>query len=690
VRVFAVKAVWSAVIRIPLFWLLVAGALYALAPVMPYADWRLISSVFAQSRESLADLVTRQDFAFALSSAIVQFALALGFAFFVAHVLLIGAALTSARWTLGSKDTARFAANFDRVAQRLRPHALVGHGWRAFEETLVRQDGVVRNTVRPQNFMNLAHARERLFGLKMLASIPGFFVGLGLLLTFIGLVLALYRAAGSTGAGGSADAMTKSLSDLLHAATFKFSTSIAGLGASLVLSLLFRVYQIWIEGAFERFGRALEARMRFQPPQRVAADSLEVLAAQRDQLKEINSEAFFSRMGDAVAPRLQTAFAEAIGPISSGLDRTVAELKQTSQTGMADMMKNFVDRLDQGAGRELNQVVSTLAGLKDGLDGIRTSLAGSGQEVSDKLAAAAENLSRVVADAGAALGHSASGVAGTVEAAMASLAGRLETQSAAFGAEMATLQRAVATQMEESSRLARQAGEEAVSAGRRGVEEAAAATQEATNAALDAMRTAVGEVTQNLSGEIGRLSSALAAVESAFRSQTQQIDTVSVRSRETADAFGRVAGEVRAASQPLLAQSERVAQSADRMAASVAGSVGSLSATQQAASSIAERLDAHLEEISRTWTGIGRIWATYEERFQGVDRTLGQAADRFRDEVVRHQEAMRTFVQDVDRHTESILSRLSGTVADLDQSVAELAEALAPFVQRMKRGEAAE
>jgi hypothetical protein len=689
VRIFAANAVWSAAVRIPLFWLLVAGAVIALARVMPYSDWRLMASAIGQDPERLPDLVTSQDFAFALASAIVQVGLALGFAFFVAHVVLIGAALRSARWSLGRRGHERFAANFDRVTERLRRHALIGHAWGAFEETLVRSDGVVRNTVRPQSFINLAHARERLFGLKMMNAIPGFFVGLGLLLTFIGLVLALHRAAGSTGAG-SADAMTKSLSDLLHAATFKFATSIAGLGASLALSLLFRVYQIWIEGAFDRFGRALEARMRYQPPQRIAAESLELLAAQRDQLKEINSEAFFARLGDSVAPRLQTAFAEAISPISSGLDRTVEELRQTSQTGVTDLVQNFVDRLDQGAGREMGQVVDTLASLKEGLEGIRTSLAGSGQDVSDKLAEAAENLSRAVARAGAALDDSATGVAGKVEHAMEQLAGRLEAQTAAFGTEMAALQRAVAAQMEESGRVARQAGEDAAAAGRRTVAEAAAATQQATRTALEGMQTAVSEVTENLGARIASLSEALHAVEGAFRAQTQHMDTVSARSRETADAFGRVAGDVRSATQPMLAQSERVAHAADRMATSVAGSVDQLSAAQQAASGIAHELSTHMERIGQVWDEIGRAWDRYETRFTQVDEEFGRAADRFREEVSRHQDAMRTFVQDLDRHTESILSRISSTVSDLDASVQELNDTLAPFVQRMKRSEAAE
>jgi hypothetical protein len=682
VRVFAANLIWNAAVRIPLFWLLVAGALFALAQVMPYSDWRLISGVVRENQAGLLELVTKKDFAFALASAIVQFALALGAAFLVAHVLLIKAALYSARRTLGPRGHQRFAAGFDRIAQRLRRHALVGHAWCEFEETLIRTEDVVRNTVRPHSFIHLAQARERLFGLKMMASIPGFFVGLGLLLTFIGLVLALNKAAGSTTAGSASD-MTHALSGLLDAATFKFSTSIAGLGASLVLSLFFRVYQISIEGAFERFNRALEARMRFQPPQRIAADSLELLAAQRDQLKEINSETFFARFGESVAPQLRTAFAEAITPISSSLDRTMEELKQTSRTGMENLVDNFVDKLDQGAGRELAQVVDTLASLRDGLEGIRSSLAGSGQDVSDKLAAAAENLSSVVAAAGAALGQSASGVAGTVEGVMDRMAAQLEAQTAAFGEKMAALQSAVAVKMEESGRMARDAGEAAATASRNAAGAAVAATEAATQAALEAMRTAMGEATQSLGADIGRLSSALQAVEKSFKAQTQHIDGVSIRSRETADAFGRVAKDLRTASEPILAQSERVAQSADRMATSVAGSVDALSATQRTASGIAEQLSRHFEEIEH-------IWINYEARFKGVDKDLERAAERFHAEVSRHQESMRNFVEDLDRHTGAILTAVSSAVNDLDGSVQDLNETLGPFVRAMKRSEAAE
>ncbi len=671
---FAANWTWNAAVRLPLFWILVCGALFALAPVLPFSDWQLLSGVFKANRQNLLELVTQEGFAFALASAIVQFGLALAVAFLVAHVLLIHAALWVARHALGPADDPRsFATAFDGVSQKLRRHALIGPAWREFSRTLLRDDEqkVVQNTVRPQSFINLAHARERLFGLKMMPSIPGFFVGLGLLLTFIGLVLALHKAAGGTNAA-SADAMKQSLGELLNAATFKFATSIAGLGASLALSLLFRVYQILIEGAFDRFGRALGDRLQFQPPQRIAAESLDLLAAQRDQLKEINSEAFFARLGDSIAPRFQTAVAEAISPVSTSLKETMNALTQTSQTGVEDLINRFIGKLDQGAGQELGKVIETLTSLQTGLEVIRESLAGSGRDVSDKLAIAAENLGRIIADAGAALGHSATGAAGTLDSAMERLVGKLESQNATFAESMAALQLAVAEQMEKSGTIARKAGEAAADASKRAADEVVAATQKATHDAVEAMRNAIGEVTQNLSADIGRLAATLQSVESAFRAQTQHIDGVSRRSRETAEAFSQVAASARAASQPIVASSERVAHSADKMTKSIESSVGALSTTQQKASGIAERLDAHLEQI-------GRVWTNYEARFNRVDEALERAVDGFQKEVSNHQEAMRAFVIKIDEHTGTFLSKISNTMSGLDETLDNLTQVLGQF-----------
>lgn len=301
-RLFASALVWSGAFRFGLFWIIVGTALAFIATVIPFANWSLVFSVMKDVGAGDISRVADKTFAFGLSSAIVQFALALAIGFFIAHVLLLRAALYDGKRELRrTRDTRDFAGQFDKISGSLRRNAVIGPAWREFEKTVVRQDDAVHNTIRPQAIINLSDVRERLFGLKMMGSIPGFFVGLGLLLTFIGLVLALNNAAASTMAG-SAEKMTESLNKLLEAATFKFSTSIAGLGASLLLAFLFRTYQIWIDAGFYSFCRALEERLLFHPTQKIAAESRDILAASRDELKEINSDRFFTRLGQSVAP----------------------------------------------------------------------------------------------------------------------------------------------------------------------------------------------------------------------------------------------------------------------------------------------------------------------------------------------------------------------------------------------------
>jgi ABC-type transporter Mla subunit MlaD len=663
---------WRGWFRIVLFWGILAATLMGLAKVVPFSDWNHVHDVLREVANGDIEHVSERSFAFALSSGIVQIAIALAAAFFASHVVLIRANLRGARGFLGrTGDVSSFALTFDGISARLERDAIVGHGWRQFSATIIRDENAVRYTVRPQTYINLADARGELFGLKMMSSIPGYFVGLGLLLTFIGLVLALNRAAGST-AAGSAEAMTTSLNELLAAATFKFSTSIAGLGSSLGLALAFRTYQIWIEGAFDGFSRAVERRMIFSPPQRVAEESRQILAAQRDQLKEINSERFFTRLGETVAPALGDAITDAVAPLSERLQQTTEELTRTSRAGADSLVQSFVDRLDQGASREMQEIVGTLKDLRDALEKIQLNLSGSGHDFSSKLGQAAETISKVLSEASENLSGSTANVAQSVHAGLVRVIENLEAQSKGFGSTLTALQAQLGAQLEESTRRTLSAGETA-----------ATASAEAARKTIETLHTGIDQVVASLRSDIAHLGDTLRSVSSALAGQTAQIETINERSRDTADAFGEVATDVRSASQPLLTHSARVADSTERLSTSVADSVKTLSTTQQSADRIAAQLSAHLDQIAR-------VWDQYELRFKSVDEDLGKAADRFHEEVLRHQEAMRDFVKSIDDHTGTILGKINSAVGGLSEGVDALNETLDGFLRSVASRQAAE
>jgi hypothetical protein len=70
-------------------------------------------------------------------------------------------------------------------------------------------------------------------------SLPGYFTSIGLIFTFMGLVVALYFAAKGF-RSGNIDEARAAIIALLNAASFKFLTSVAALLGALVISLFLR------------------------------------------------------------------------------------------------------------------------------------------------------------------------------------------------------------------------------------------------------------------------------------------------------------------------------------------------------------------------------------------------------------------------------------------------------------------
>jgi hypothetical protein len=103
--------------------------------------------------------IAEKHFAFAVSSGILQIALALAFALFVAHVLLLRAALYAAKRELGRQDPQEFFAEFDGISGNLRRNAIVGHPWMTFTGAVKRSNGVVHTVTADQMARILAGAQ---------------------------------------------------------------------------------------------------------------------------------------------------------------------------------------------------------------------------------------------------------------------------------------------------------------------------------------------------------------------------------------------------------------------------------------------------------------------------------------------------------------------------------------------------
>ena len=108
---------------------------------------------------------------------------------------------------------AEFTAALPDVAESMRQRPVLQHAWLEFEETLIKPEPdepqVVQNTARPSEYFN--HEASGLT-FPIFHALPNYFVGFGLLFTFLGIVAALYFA--SKGVTGTIDEAQHALGGL--------------------------------------------------------------------------------------------------------------------------------------------------------------------------------------------------------------------------------------------------------------------------------------------------------------------------------------------------------------------------------------------------------------------------------------------------------------------------------------------
>lgn len=656
----------------------------------------------------LTDPISEPAFAYSLAGTLALLGLGFLIAFYLFHVMPVQFALRQARQQIASMQGEHrsraevrkaFASSFDTIRQKLDRNWLIGHAWIEFEETLFDTDSdkAIGNTVRPQAFFNPGVARERLGGLKMMNAVPGYFVGVGLMLTFIGLVFALYKASSAVSAGG-ADVMVDEMGDLLRIATFKFSTSIAGLGASIVLSIFFRWYFILIETSFDRFNVVLERGLLYAAPQSISMDISRTLQDQLVQLKDITQGEFFARMGTEIAPRLNSAITEAMSPVTEQISNAVGSLTTNSQDGIEKMLHSFTDNLQHGAGTEMRELAATLKQLQMSMVEMQGGLRGSGDDFAAKLSEAADNLNRMVERAGqsfetsstqsrdalagvveslrqtmekanaemdTALGSAAGGASAKLEAAMGSVMEKLDRQIGQIGQNLDSMQRAMGEQGEQ----ARKQMESSVSHSAEIQKSVLADLQGVVEGISAQLRSAVSNALTSVGERFEELSTSMRGIEGALMSQKVALEAASGEARKTAQAFGESATSVRAATAPLVTVGDKFSGATEKLSGSVEATLETLVAVKEEIATLAASLSDTNQQTSTFWSG-------FATKFDDVDTALGKAVKTLSDSTLEQEQILKGHVRDVDQGLAEAIGKLSPLLSDLTESAGEIADSL--------------
>lgn len=310
---------------------------------------------------------------------------------------------------------------------RFRANSVVGDAWAAMDRTLLKPSGPggsYRQTVPAGEFFGPHLLSSAGADMRAARAHSNTLVGVGLVLTFFGLVLALKAAGGSLGSS-DASQVQDGLSRLLGTAATKFAFSVAALVLSLLWSSWLRGETRRTEGSIDAFVSALDRRLPPLTQQEVGAETQTMLrddsGARREEIERL-AGAIADRFDDALRRRL----GEAIQPLSASVARVTGAMSEANRRAIQEMADRFHERLEASVGTHIREATIAMERVGGHVGALAETLG----EVRDGLAGAGSDAARDISQAGSDAARRMSDAADTARAALSAAGSEWERSSA--------------------------------------------------------------------------------------------------------------------------------------------------------------------------------------------------------------------------------------------------------------------
>ncbi|MBF0400670.1 MAG: hypothetical protein HQL90_07865 [Magnetococcales bacterium] len=235
------------------------------------------------------------------------------------------------------EDPIAFAGRFLDIGEPLTRLHLLAPAWSLFSKSLVVSPvrGVpLYGSREPRHFFNVDGLMGREAAHYYYRTIPNMLLGIGVLVTLIGLVAAIHFTIQGMDSG-DLYATQSALMGLLNAASIKFLTSIVGLAVAMLFSWEEKRQRHRLERDVEQICQLLQERMAWTADDQVGRDQLQATQAQSRHLQEIadrlhqviTQPSFQANAGKSSGePLLTEGIAERL---ASQFDASMAQLRQT-------------------------------------------------------------------------------------------------------------------------------------------------------------------------------------------------------------------------------------------------------------------------------------------------------------------------------------------------------------------------
>jgi hypothetical protein len=189
---------------------------------------------------------------------------------------------------------------------------------------------ILRNTIPTKKVFSFSEVLDTLINVRFLTSVPSKLTGLGLLFTFIGLIMGISEAAVGLGSN-DIDAAKQALNPLLNGASIAFTTSVVGLALAMIFSFIEKNFFHKLNIILADFGDLMNERVEFVDADKLASMQLQATQLQTKALADFQFDQ--QRITNETITRVCHDFREAL-----------TESAGTELTQLANIISQVTDR----------------------------------------------------------------------------------------------------------------------------------------------------------------------------------------------------------------------------------------------------------------------------------------------------------------------------------------------------------
>ena len=509
-----------------------------------------------------------------------------------------------------------------------------GTPWQEFVETLVLPASgsadPIRNTRSVSLYLNDASIIFPNISFERYRSVPNRLTGFGILGTFSGLAIGVGAASAGLTSGDSQQ-VTESLRLLLDGASLAFITSIFGIVCSMVFGSVERRVSRSLHLVLDAWVQAIETRLERVTSESVALQQLAQAERATEQLERFNTELIIS---------LEQALDENIaGRLSPQLDRLVEAVQglrsdRSSDAGemIAQVLGQFTNAMQEQTGSAFEELAAIISGLNRTLEDATDGMAQSQREI------------RMV------LKEATSAAKASIDDGARAMTKTLEQSLDIVAQGVASTSSKLVEQLTSSS------------------EKAAAELRVTIGDATASLATAAVDAVSKISGTVSGLESGARSLDRSTQ-QSQEVLSQITAFVDHFDTLGHTIATAQRRMADVTVPITRAASATETASQRIAAALGD---TQ----SLVDRIGANVKALEQHQGEVANAWQKYQDRFEGIDNSLGRVFQQIDEGLSGYCEQVREFANQLDKTASKTIRDLAGATHDLGQSIEDLTEHL--------------